>query len=92
MSDAGEELNQIAVELERHALLLPRPLAAMVLAVAAARIAGDAPAAERKQIAAQHPAAATGQWRTSPPASGRTGQVAEDGFQGRNADHPRPRW
>lgn len=46
MSDAGEELNEFATELERHALKLPRPLAAMVLAVAAARIVGDAPEAE----------------------------------------------
>ncbi len=54
MSDAGEELNEIAVELERHALQLPRPLAAMVLAVAAARIACDAPRVEREGIVAHH--------------------------------------
>ena len=54
MSDAGEELNQIAAELKSHALQLPRPLAVMVLAVAAARITGDAPAAEREGIAAHH--------------------------------------
>lgn len=54
MSDAGEELNEFATELEMHALKLPRPLAAMVLAVAAARIVGDAPAAERDRILAHH--------------------------------------
>ena len=54
MSDAGEELEQFATELERHALKLPRPLAAMVLAVAAARIVGDAPEAERDRIMAHH--------------------------------------
>lgn len=54
MSDAGEELNEFATELERHALKLPRPLAIMVLAVAAARIAGDAPEAERERILAHH--------------------------------------
>ena len=54
MSEAGEELNQIVAELEHHALQLPRPLAALVLAVAAARIACDAPAAERDRIAACH--------------------------------------
>ena len=54
MSDAGEELNEIAVKLERHALQLPRPLAALVLAVAAARIACDAPQVEQEGIVAHH--------------------------------------
>ncbi len=50
MSDAGRELNEIALALEHQALMLPRHLAAMVLTVAAARIAGDAPEAERTKV------------------------------------------
>ncbi|CAH2606272.1 conserved protein of unknown function (plasmid) [Rhodovastum atsumiense] len=43
MSDAGEELNEIATELEHLALRLPHALATLVLSVAAARIASEAP-------------------------------------------------
>ena len=40
MPDAGKELNQVAAELERHALQLPRSLAVMVLAVDSCRDKG----------------------------------------------------
>ncbi|MBX6747505.1 MAG: hypothetical protein IRY87_36205 [Acetobacteraceae bacterium] len=61
MSDAGEELNEIATVFEDDALLLPRPLAALVLAVALARVVGDSPPQARAEVQA----AAERGWRNT---------------------------
>lgn len=52
MSNAAEELDDYARSLEHIALELPRHLAAMVLTVAAARIAAETPAPQRAVVEA----------------------------------------
>lgn len=50
MADAGDELNQIATEVEHRLLALPRSVAAVVAGVVAARLVGDAPLRDRTAV------------------------------------------